>query len=330
MHHPIMSFVTRSDRGESVHLTAAALIGPAGETVFSAGLVDVPFYMRSAAKPFQAIALLESGAFEQYGLTTEDLAIACASHSGEARHLEQVRAFQARAGVEEGQLRCGPHWPLHRPSEEALIRQGEQPVPLHNNCSGKHTAFLAAARVMGASVEEYLSPDHAVQRLIMEHMRRLSGAADLPTGLDGCSAPTFFLSLTEMARLGQRLAAGDDPLLAPQFDAMAEHPFLVAGTERFDTDFTSVLAGRGVSKEGVEGLQTVALRGEDGGGYGLALKVLDGHQRPKAQVALEVLRQARLLDVGDLEPLADHYRPTYRNRAGRDVGTLVTQLPGEG
>ncbi len=330
MRHPIMSFVTRSDRGESVHLTAAVLIGPAGETVFTAGLVDIPFYMRSAAKPFQAIAMLESGAFQQYGLTAEDLAIACASHSGEPRHLEQVRAFQARAGVEEDQLMCGPHWPLHRPSEEALIRQGNRPMPLHNNCSGKHTGFLAAARALGAPAGNYLSPDHAVQRLILGHMRRLSGLEDLPTGLDGCSAPTYFLTLTEMARLVQRLAAGNDPLLAPQFDAMVQHPFLVAGTERFDTDFTSVLAGRAVSKEGDEGLQTVAIRAKDGGGYGLALKVLDGHRRPKAQVAPTILRQARLLDVGDLEHLAAHYRPTYRNRADRDVGILVTQLPREG
>ena len=326
MSHPIMSFAIRSDRGESVHLSAAVLMGTEGEAVFSAGMVDVPFYVRSAAKPYQAIALLVSGAREQYQLTDEDLAIACASHSAEPRHLEQVRAFMDRGGVEEAQLQCGPHRPLSRAAAEDLLRGRQQPTPLHNNCSGKHTAFLVAARAMGAGADDYLSPEHPVQQLVLEHLRRLSGVEDLPVGVDGCSAPTFFLDLAGMARLAQQLAAGDDPLLTPQFAAMAKHPFLVGGTDRFDTDFTAALAGRGVAKEGAEGVQTVAIRDRKGGGYGLALKVLDGSSRPKAQVALEILHTAGLLDQADLERMAAHYQPTYRNRAGQKVGTLVTQL----
>ena len=326
MSHPIMSFVLRSDRGESVHLTAAVLVGPAGQTTFSAGLVDIPFYIRSAAKPYQAMALHASGAFEQFGLTEEDLAIACASHGGEARHLAQLRAFQARAGVAETELQCGPHWPLNRAAEETLLEAGKHPVPLHNNCSGKHTAFLAAAKAMDASTDDYLSPDHAVQQLILEQLQRLSEVVDLPVGVDGCSAPTFYLTLAGMARLAQRLAAGDDPLLAPQFSAMANHPFLVAGTGRFDTDFTAIMDGRGVAKGGSEGLQTVAIRDDAGNGHGLALKVLDGHARAKAQVALEILRAAELITQVELERLASHYQPTYHNWAGQEVGTLVTQL----
>lgn len=326
MSHPIMSFVIRSDRGESVHLTAAVLVGPDGQTAYSAGLVDIPFYIRSAAKPYQAMALHASGAFEQFALTEEDLAIACASHGGEPQHLAQVRAFQARAGVAEAQLQCGPHWPLNRAAEEALLGAGKGPVALHNNCSGKHTAFLAAAKAMDVSTEDYLSPDHAVQQLILEQMQRLSGEDDLPVGIDGCSAPTYFLTLTGMARLAERLSAGDDPLLTPQYAAMANHPFLVAGTGRFDTDFTAIMDGRGVAKEGAEGLQTVAMRDHDGNGYGLALKVLDGHARAKAQVALAILREAELVDQPELESLASHYQPTYHNWAGQVVGTLVTQL----
>ncbi|MFB0516364.1 MAG: asparaginase [Candidatus Neomarinimicrobiota bacterium] len=326
MTNPIMSFVLRSERGESVHLTAAVLIDPSGAAVLSAGLVDIPFFIRSTAKPYQAIALLATGALEQFRLTEEDLAIACASHSGEPGHVEAVRAFMARAGVSEAALLCGPHFPYNRQAEEELLRRGERPTALHNNCSGKHAAFLAAARAMGAPLDGYLSPDHPVQQLILEHLQRLSGIEDIPVGVDGCSAPTFFLTLTLLARLAQRLAAGDDPLLVPQFKAMVSNPFLVGGTGRFDTDFTTVMNGRAVAKEGAEGLQTVAIRGRKGRGWGLALKVLDGSARPMGQVALEILKAFKLVGSAELEQLAAHYRPAYTNRAGLKVGTLLTQL----
>jgi len=326
MSNPFMSFVLRSGRGESVHLTAAALIDPSGELALSAGLVDVPLYFRSAAKPFQAVALLVTGAYERFKLTEEDLAVACASHSGEVRHVEAVRAFMIRAGVEEAHLLCGPHFPFHRAAEEELLRRGERPTALHNNCSGKHVGFLAAARALGTSLDDYLNPDHPVQRTILEHLQRLSETEDIPVGVDGCSAPTFILTLTIMARLAQRLAAGDDPLLVPQFQAMVSHPFLVGGTARFDTDFTMVTKGRAVAKGGTEGIQTVAVRDRKGRGYGLALKVLDGSSRPKAQVALEILRSFKLIKADELKQLAAYYRPSYTNRAGLEVGALVTQL----
>ena len=326
MSNPIMSFVLRSGRGESVHLTAAVLVDPSGEALLSAGLMDIPFYIRSAAKPYQAIPLLATDAHERFQLTEEDLAIACASHSSEPQHVQAVRAFQARAGVEEEHLQCGSHFPYCRAAEEELLRRGERPTALHNNCSGKHTGFLAAARAMGASLDDYLSPDHPVQQLSLEHLQRLSGIEEIPVGVDNCSAPTFFLTLTIMARLAQRLAARDEPLLVPQFQAMTSHPFLVGGTGRFDTDFTTVMKGQAVAKEGSEGVQTVALRDRKGHGWGLALKVLDGCDRPKAQVALEILHAFKLVEPEELEQLATHYRPTYTNRAGRQVGTLLTQL----
>ncbi|UCD36977.1 MAG: asparaginase [Fidelibacterota bacterium] len=329
MSNPIMSFVLRSDRGESVHLTAAVLIDPDGDVAFAAGPEDVPFYLRSAAKPYQAIPLLESGAMEQFQLTEEDLAIACASHSGEARHLEVVGAFQARVGVKPAQLQCGPHLPFCRESEEQLLGESAQPTVLHNNCSGKHTGFLAAAKAMGATLDDYLRPEHPVQQSILAHIQRLIGLDDVPVGIDGCSAPTFFMALTDMARLVQRLAAGDEELLVPQFKAMVKHPFLVGGTGRFDTDFTTVMGGRAVAKEGLEGIQTVAARDGKGRGFGLALKVLDGCERPKAQVALEILHAFELVEPEELEQLGGYYHPVYTNNVGLEIGTLITEVKPE-
>ncbi|MCK4578306.1 MAG: asparaginase, partial [Candidatus Marinimicrobia bacterium] len=192
MNKAIISYLLRNERVESIHLTHAALVGPEGETVFAAGFTDAPLYVRSAAKPFQAAVLHLSGAVEKYSLGTEDLAVACASHGGEPRHIEVLRQFQDKVGVSVDDLACGAHFPFNRQAEEQLLADGTQPTQLHNNCSGKHTAFLAAAKALGAPLEGYLEPDHPVQAAILMELKRLAGLDEIPVGVDGCSAPTYF------------------------------------------------------------------------------------------------------------------------------------------
>ncbi len=324
----IMTYQLRGSMVESIHLSSAVVIGPDGDVAFAAGFTDTPTFVRSAAKPYQAIALHTSGSFRKYHLTPEDLALACASHCGEPGHLAAVGRFQERCGVRSEQLQCGPQFPMNRQAEEALLAQGMEPTSQQNNCSGKHTGFLSAAQALGAPLVSYLEPDHPVQREISAQICRLSGETEVPVGVDGCSAPTYYLPLIGLARLAQKLAAGDDPLLQPQFEAMTAFPFLVGGTGRFDTDFMMALKGRAVAKEGAEGVQTVAARDARGRGWGLAVKVLDGGSRPRAQVTLEILRSLRLVSDTDIKPLREHYEPRFANRAGRAVGSLVTNIPG--
>lgn len=323
----LQSTVIRGGAVESTHQTAVVLIGPGDKLAFSAGPIDTPWPARSALKPFQAVALVASGALQKFALGDTALALACASHSGQAEHLAALRRFQAQVGVDESDLQCGSHWPYHEPSRDGLLAAGTAPSALTNNCSGKHTGFLAAALALEAGLDGYLDPGHPVQQLITGQLEDWLGRRGISTAVDGCSAPTHRLSLTELAVLARRLAEGQDALLAPQLAAMQANPFLIAGSDRFDTALMVQLGDRAVSKEGAEGIQLIGLRDASGGAWGLALKVLDGSSRPKPQVALTVLAAHQLLHPTDLEALDSYYHPTYRNRQALEVGRLQTVIP---
>ncbi len=328
MNSHIVSRWIRSDNVESVHQVSAVLIDPAGEVVFSAGDINASTYIRSAAKPFQALALLESGAYAKFGVTVEELAVVCASHSSQPRHLDVVRGFQQKVGVTDDDLHCGPHPPYNREAEEDVLRSGELLTALYNNCSGKHTGFLAAAKAMHASLDSYLDPEHPVQLFILEQIQEMLRLDEITLGIDGCSAPTYYLSLQNMARMIQQLADRDNDRLSRQFHAMSTNPFLVGGSKRFDTDFMKVMGGRAVAKEGAEGLQTIAIRDEKGQPYGLVVKVLDGNSRPRPQAVMGILHRFGLIDDLHLNQLNPHLKPIFKNWAGHLEGILETELPG--
>ncbi len=317
----------RSDNVESVHKVSAVLIDPAGEVIFAAGDIKASYYFRSAAKPFQALALLESGAYAKFGVTIEELAMACASHSSQPRHLDVIRGFQRKVGVSVDDLQCGPHPPYNREAEEVVLRSGGLLTALHNNCSGKHTGFLAAASAMNAPLDSYLQPEHPVQVFIREQIQELLQLNEITLGIDGCSAPTFYLSLQNMARMIQQLADNDNDRFSMQFHAMCTNPFLVGGSNRFDTDFMTVMGGRAVAKEGAEGLQTIAIRDNAGRPYGLVAKVLDGNPRPRPQAVMGILHRFGLIDDSHLDQLGQHLKPGFKNWAGNLEGALVTELP---
>ena len=326
-HDPIHTVVFRGDDTESVHLTVALLVGPDGSVVFSAGDFGRLVPARSSIKPFQAAVLHLSGAMERFGLTGEQLALACASHSGEPYHVEVVSRFMEQVGVSESDLGCGSHHPYHEPSRDALLKSGATATALHNNCSGKHTGFLAAALAVDADLKDYLDPAHPVQQMIARQLQAWLGRGDFTTAIDGCSAPTFYLTIKELARLGQLLISGTDSLLEPQLRAMQAYPQLVGGTGRFDSDFMTTLGSRAVSKEGAEGVQLIGIRDSRDQSWGLALKVQDGASRPKWQVALAILESAGLVTSGELERLPEYHRPILRNHMGLEIGRLSTLLP---
>lgn len=328
MNNQIVSRWIRSDNVESIHQVSAVLIDPAGEVVFAAGDINASYFIRSAAKPFQALALLESGAYAKFGVTVEELAVVCASHSSQPQHLDVVRSLQHKVGVAVADLQCGPHPPYNREAAEDILRSGESFTALHNNCSGKHTGFLAAAKAMNTSLETYLDPQHPVQVFIREQIQGMLQLNEITSGIDGCSAPTFYLSLQNMARMIQQLADNDNDRFSRQFHAMSANPFLVGGSGRFDTDFMRVMEGRAVAKEGAEGLQTIAIRDEKGRPYGLVVKVLDGNPRPRPQAVMGILHRFGLVDDLHLSKLDQQLKPLFKNWAGNLVGSLETELPG--
>ncbi len=330
--HVPMVQVIRGKAVESVHHGAAVVVDSGGRVLARVGSPDTSTFLRSAAKPFQAIPILASGAADHFRLTPREVAVIVASHGGERMHLEQVRSILRKIGCGESDLRCGAHAPFYRPAAAALARSGRRPSALHNNCSGKHAGMLALSRYLREPVGRYLSPDHPVQDAILEVVSRYTGTPRRAIRLatDGCSAPTFALSLRQAARGYARLAdrrygrPGEKEAAARTVAAMRSHPEMVAGTGRLCTLLMRE-ADRGlIAKIGAEGFYGMAYRDGERG-IGIALKISDGNgERARTTAAVELLVQLGLLSRRKAAGiLASHDLPRIRNVRGLVVGRVV-------
>lgn len=324
--------ISRGGHPESLHHGAMAAVDASGALLASYGDVNASPFLRSSAKPFQALPFVEAGGVEHYGLTARELALVCASHSGTPEHLDVLAGILEKAGLDAAAMQCGVHPPLDAASAEALSQSGGAPDPRHNNCSGKHSGMLAFAKLRGWPLDDYLDPKHPLQQVILQAVAEMCDVAveQIALGTDGCSAPNFALPLRHAA-LG--LARLVDPSGLPPgrakacdqiFRAMTGHPDMVAGTGRFDTRLMQVTGGRILSKGGAEGYQAFAVRGgasgAGSGGMGVAIKIADGDARGWARpaVALEALRQLDVLSVDALAQLSE-FGPGRSVRNVRDL-----------
>lgn len=311
---------------ESVHFGAVAIVDAHGKLLASYGDPNTITYLRSTAKPFQALPLIESEAAQQYGLEDDEIAVICSSHSGCDEHVAVVQKLQEKCGVRESDLLCGTHYPLHEETARALRQRGEKPTPNRHNCSGKHSGMIAFARFRNLSYDDYINPQHPIQQTIVAtfaEMCRLP-PEQVQVGTDGCSAPNFAVPLYNAALAYARLC---DPICGGVLPArrveacqrithaMTTYPHLVGGPGRFDTCLMEAAQGKIVSKTGAEGYQGLGLMpgllGKDSPGIGIALKISDGDQRGKvsAAVSIEVLRQIGALGEQVLNALSD-FGPT--------------------
>ena len=327
---PVGVELWRGGRVESRHRVHLVVAPPRGPLRLQRGDPGLRVYPRSAIKPFQALAMLALGADRAFGVTSEEIALACASHSGEPAHVERVAAWLARLGLDAAHLACGAHPPLATEAARALWRQGLEPTALHNNCSGKHAAMLTLARHLGAPLARYVEPDHPVQRCIFDVLQKLAaGAFELPPGIDGCSVPTWPLALEALARAAARFATGEglEPALAAGarriIDACRRHPELVAGEGRSCTRIIRALAD-GIVKTGAEGVYVAMLPRLR---LGVALKVEDGAGRAAEIAIAAALDALGALDAAARRALADLLRRPIFNHAGRRVGELLS-VPG--
>ncbi len=316
-------YAYRGQEVENRHRISLAIHGPEGLLAY-AGNPGLWAYMRSSAKPFQALALFLTGAVERFGITEEEVALATASHDGTPRHVEVAARFLGKLGLGPERLVCGVHPPLSKEARQALERVGEGPTPLHHNCSGKHAGMLAAALALGAPPEGYERPEHPVQLLNQRTLAELSGAEPLHA-TDGCSVPTFALPLARAARAFYLLArpeAAPAPYREPLRrvgEAMRRHPDLVAGPGSIDTLLMERLPL--LAKRGADGYYGLALLESPMGPLGAALKVEDG-----ASQAREVAVVALLRLLG-LEPGPTPWdRPEVRNHRGLVVGHWEAHL----
>jgi len=289
---------------------------------------DQLVFLRSAAKPFQAAAIVASGALDRFGADDEEIAVVAASHSGEELHTTRVRSLLAKLGLDETALGCGVHPPLDAATAE---RVGRGASPVHHNCSGKHAGMLALALHLGISPERYLDLDGPVQRAIHETIAAVCGLSrdQVVTAVDGCSAATFAVPLSAAAGAFSLLArpdrasAGLRQPLERVARAMSDHPHLIGGTGRFDTRLMLAAKGRLLAKGGAEGVQGIADRES---GLGLCLKVADGSSRAVAPATIEALRQAGWIDREALRSLEDQWHPEITNYAGKRVGRIEAKL----
>lgn len=330
--------ITVSYRGghpENIHHGSLAVVSARGELLARVGDVDSPLFTRSSLKPFQAMPLIALAA-DRLGLDDADVALLCASHSGEPMHVERVASLLARIGASEATLACGSHVPYFYSTNGLQPEPGARFNRLHHNCSGKHTGMLLLAHALGQPLGGYLDTQHPVQAQIAQSVSHFSGVPveQLVRGTDGCSAPNHAVPLRSLAHAFARLTLTDpDPLygLAPQrvARAMSRHPELVSGQGR--NDLALMRAGRGdwVSKVGADGVQAMASFSR---GIGIAAKCSDGQLVPLMVAFVSALEQLGWLDAESRTALASLIPPPLKNAAGIEVGEMraVLQLNGQG
>jgi L-asparaginase II len=332
--NPLLVEVTRGSQVESRHRAAVAVVDTAGKLVHSVGDTDRPVYARSAIKSLQAIALVESGAADAFEVSPPELALACASHSGEARHVAAVTAWLTRLGLSADDLECGPQLPGYEPALVDLLAGGAQPTAAHNNCSGKHSGFLTLARHLGVPTKGYVAYEHPVQQRILGVLEGMAGL-DLgaaPRGVDGCGIPVIGIPLGNIALAMARLGAPDDQPEARQAAcarlrrAVAAHPFMVAGTGRFDTRVMELTGEKALIKTGAEGVYCAAFPEL---GLGAAVKVDDGAGRAAEILMGRLLRHFDILSEAQAATLGGLFTAPVLNRAGRSVGEVrpAAQIP---
>jgi L-asparaginase II len=324
-HVPIAE-VTRGSAVESIHYGSVAVVDRAGRLLASAGDPHVLTFTRSALKPLQALPFVAAGGPERFGYSSAQVALLCASHSGEPRHVEAVADMLARAGLHGSDLQCGTQAPGFYEA------RGEVPPappwsPLQHNCSGKHSGMLAWCVHCGSPTADYLAYEHPLQQAIRQAVARFTGVDEdrLVSGIDGCSAPNYAVPLSGLARAFARVAAADavdpDYGAAPRriAEAMTRHPEMVSGDHR--SDLALMQSGRGdwVTKIGAEGVQAIGIRSR---GLGIALKVADGQKRGLYPAVVSVLDQLGLLDAPARDALAPWGRRALANYRGTVTGEV--------
>jgi L-asparaginase II len=316
--------VTRGSFVESRHRVHAVVVDERGRAIGGARDAYLTTFWRSCAKPFQVMPLIASGGFDRLKWGDDQLALACASHGGEPEHVAIASAMLGSIGLEEGDLACGPHDPLSSRGLKLVRESGQRLTRLHNNCSGKHSAMLARAHTQGWPTRGYERAGHAVQR---DCMQEIAQWCDVPAdkllqAVDGCGVVVYGLPLYNMALAYARLAtASEQGEEIPQrvMHAMVSRPFLVGGSDRFDSVLMEETEGRVLSKVGAEGVHSVAIRDQR---IGFTIKVEDGAQRAQFAAVLRLLQYLGALSVTLPQRLQEFVSRSIRNTRGETVGEV--------
>jgi L-asparaginase II len=324
MPNPLIAEVTRGGIVESHHTGAFAVVNGEGKIVKSAGDFATPIFPRSAIKAFQCVPLIDSGAADHFGFTEEEIALACSSHNGEPEHVRVARSMLQKAGENEDHYECGSHWPGETNARNDLVRAGIEPSQVHNNCSGKHAGMLALSRQLAADPKDYVKVGHPVQQAVAKAIADYCDVdvETLTWGIDGCSVPTWAYPLSNMALGFAKLtetATGKRII-----DAVRKHPFMVAGTNRFDTKLMQAVP-RVFVKTGAEGVYCGCIPHAR---LGIALKCDDGATRASEIAMASLLASLDVWTVEENENLKSFTRVELKNWRKIDVGDIHAVMPG--
>ncbi len=335
MVNPIVVEVTRGALVESRHRGALAVVDKTGASIHRIGDINAAVFPRSSIKALQALILVESGAAEALDLPDTALALSCSSHNGEAPHVAVATDMLARIGLTQDALACGPQWPRRYIDRAALRARGENPQPIHNNCSGKHAGFLCAMHHLGIAHSGYAQPDHPFMQQLGDIIADMTGVRQSAgvCGIDGCAIPTCALPLHNLAHAFARFVSGHG--LGAQraraarrlLDACMQNPFMVAGTDRFCTDVMAACPGRVFVKTGAEGVFCAALPEQ---GLGLALKCDDGATRAAEAMMAHALRLFMPVNTAEDTVLKRFCDKPVKNWNGTTVGRLNCTITFDG
>lgn len=315
--------IWRADVQEGAHFGAAAVVNEGGDVIAGWGDIDTITYPRSSMKPFQALALIETGAANAYGLSAKHLAIACGSHRGETMHTQLVTQWLSDLGCSSDALACGPHYPGHIETYHHMIANHEVPTPIHNNCSGKHSGFLTVCRHCGFDIESYSQTDHPTQQLFAANLDEL-GAKKLAWGIDGCTLPTPALPIVDTARLAASFSACSgtskrSEAMQALLDAMRKHPEFTSGSDHPMGKVIDATQGKVIFKIGAEGFLLAFVPAQR---LGIAIKVTDGSDRARVPALIAILHGLKLIDSDTTRGLSSLMNPPITDTRNKVVGSI--------
>lgn len=316
--NPVIAEILRGPTVESQHRGAFVVGDAKGHVVRSSGDIRKPVFPRSAVKAFQCVPVIESGAADRFGLSYEEIALCCASHSGEAAHVRVASSILRKAGIDEAAYECGSHWPERMDDRATLIKSGQGPRAIHNNCSGKHAGMLALAKHLEASLSSYVMKHHPVQQAIARTLDIYCDAdtAHAPWGIDGCSVPTWAMPLENVASGFAKLFTAGNAVGERIAKAVRANPFMVAGTGKFDTRIMQAVP-RLFIKVGAEGVYCGAIPHAS---MGFALKIDDGASRGAEVAVAHLLSELDCWTVEEVVAISEFTRSTLRNWRKLEVG----------
>lgn len=304
-----MEILVKDYRGELedlVHPGIITIVDYEGNLLHSIGDEKRFVFARSSMKPIQALSVVESGAFEHYKISDRELAVMCASHSGEEYHENSVRSILAKGGLDESYLKCGIHLPFNEKRKKEFVKRGIEPREIHNNCSGKHSGMLITSKYLGYDLDHYFLVNHDIQNLIIKNISEICDfpKEDIKIGVDGCGVPVHALPMYNIAYGFARFIKPDvfdegrQKAMKKIADAMSEYPEMVGGTDRICTDLMKHFGDRLIAKGGANGFYMLAIKDK---GIGIAIKMLDGTTENLPIVIFEVLEKLGVIEREELK-----------------------------